>query len=205
MSFLMQLGFMRVGQPYELAHMQPVEQDIAAHMMQLGLLMPFQVSGRRRLAKQPTHAAGGRRVGRVRGASQQSATARRCTRPLRPASEAACPGFAFACQGGCAAPALALGAPPAHGNSARLASAWQSTACVRVFRWARACTTAPRGWPARCARRAAPPRARPTPTLLAGEAAWRGKEDERGACWAWSARAKEHGQRRHCWRAGEAA
>eukprot|EP00197_Chlamydomonas_leiostraca_P005465 CAMPEP_0202864098 /NCGR_PEP_ID=MMETSP1391-20130828/4481_1 /ASSEMBLY_ACC=CAM_ASM_000867 /TAXON_ID=1034604 /ORGANISM="Chlamydomonas leiostraca, Strain SAG 11-49" /LENGTH=288 /DNA_ID=CAMNT_0049543807 /DNA_START=100 /DNA_END=962 /DNA_ORIENTATION=- len=35
-SFLMQLGFMRVGQPYALAALAPTEQVIAGHMMQLG-------------------------------------------------------------------------------------------------------------------------------------------------------------------------
>lgn len=43
MSFLMQLGFMRVGQPYALLALKPMEQSIAGHMIQLGLLLPFEV------------------------------------------------------------------------------------------------------------------------------------------------------------------
>jgi hypothetical protein len=39
----MQLGFMRVGQPYALSSLAALEQIIAGHMMLLGLLMPFQV------------------------------------------------------------------------------------------------------------------------------------------------------------------
>jgi hypothetical protein len=41
MSFLMQLGFMRVGQPYPFEALEGADRDIAGHMMQLGLLMPF--------------------------------------------------------------------------------------------------------------------------------------------------------------------
>ncbi|KAL6757496.1 Tfb2-domain-containing protein [Haematococcus lacustris] len=41
MSFLMQLGFMRVGVPYALHGLGPLERVVAGHMMQLGLLLPF--------------------------------------------------------------------------------------------------------------------------------------------------------------------
>jgi len=38
LSFLMQLSFRRVWQPYPLAALTQREQDIAAHMAQLGLV-----------------------------------------------------------------------------------------------------------------------------------------------------------------------
>lgn len=38
LSFLMQLSFRRVWQPYPLAGLTPREQDIAGHMAQLGLV-----------------------------------------------------------------------------------------------------------------------------------------------------------------------
>jgi hypothetical protein len=41
LSFMMQLGFMRVGQPYAFDGLSPLEQRIAAHMAQLGLLHTF--------------------------------------------------------------------------------------------------------------------------------------------------------------------
>eukprot|EP00195_Chlamydomonas_chlamydogama_P010376 CAMPEP_0202894508 /NCGR_PEP_ID=MMETSP1392-20130828/3906_1 /ASSEMBLY_ACC=CAM_ASM_000868 /TAXON_ID=225041 /ORGANISM="Chlamydomonas chlamydogama, Strain SAG 11-48b" /LENGTH=534 /DNA_ID=CAMNT_0049579235 /DNA_START=140 /DNA_END=1743 /DNA_ORIENTATION=- len=41
MSFLMQLGFRRVGQPCAFDALSSMERRIAAHMMQLGLLQPF--------------------------------------------------------------------------------------------------------------------------------------------------------------------
>lgn len=41
LSFLMQLGFRRVGQPCALSALGPSERTIAGHMMQLGVLMPF--------------------------------------------------------------------------------------------------------------------------------------------------------------------
>ncbi|GAX80863.1 hypothetical protein CEUSTIGMA_g8298.t1 [Chlamydomonas eustigma] len=41
LSFLMQLGFRRVGQPCALTAVGESEQTIAGHMMQLGVLMPF--------------------------------------------------------------------------------------------------------------------------------------------------------------------
>ncbi len=37
----MQLGFRRVGQPCAVSSLGPSERTIAAHMMQLGVLMPF--------------------------------------------------------------------------------------------------------------------------------------------------------------------
>ena len=39
----MQLGFKRVGAPYPLSALSPMERVIAAHMMQLGLLLPYNV------------------------------------------------------------------------------------------------------------------------------------------------------------------
>ncbi len=42
-SFLMQLGFMRVGKAYALDDLSASEQTTAGHMMQLGLLLPFEV------------------------------------------------------------------------------------------------------------------------------------------------------------------
>ncbi|KAG1673265.1 hypothetical protein FOA52_002545 [Chlamydomonas sp. UWO 241] len=44
-SFIMQLGFRRVGQPCRLGALAPTERAIAGHLMQLGLLMPFTVAG----------------------------------------------------------------------------------------------------------------------------------------------------------------
>ncbi|MEW5318499.1 MAG: hypothetical protein WDW38_009715 [Sanguina aurantia] len=41
LSFLLQLGFRRVGQALPLGGLAPWERGIAAHMMQLGLLYPF--------------------------------------------------------------------------------------------------------------------------------------------------------------------
>lgn len=45
LSFLMQLGFRQVGRPYPLAGLSPLEQRIAAHMAQLGLLYTFKAEG----------------------------------------------------------------------------------------------------------------------------------------------------------------
>ncbi|MEW5304728.1 MAG: hypothetical protein WDW36_007320 [Sanguina aurantia] len=45
LSFLLQLGFRRVGQALPLGGLAPWERGIAAHMMQLGLLYPFKVHG----------------------------------------------------------------------------------------------------------------------------------------------------------------
>ncbi|KIZ06628.1 RNA polymerase II transcription factor B subunit 2 [Monoraphidium neglectum] len=45
LSFLMQLGFRQVGRPYALAGLSPLEQRIAAHMAQLGLLYTFKAEG----------------------------------------------------------------------------------------------------------------------------------------------------------------
>lgn len=44
LSFLMQLGFRRIGQPCSWQALSPWEGTIAAHMVQLGLLHPFNVS-----------------------------------------------------------------------------------------------------------------------------------------------------------------
>jgi hypothetical protein len=41
LSFLMQLGFRQVGRPYHLDALTPLEQQIACHMAQLGLLYTF--------------------------------------------------------------------------------------------------------------------------------------------------------------------
>jgi hypothetical protein len=41
LSFLLQLSFRRVWQPYALAQLSAQEQDIAAHMAQLGLVHTF--------------------------------------------------------------------------------------------------------------------------------------------------------------------
>jgi hypothetical protein len=38
----MQLGFMRVGMPYALSQLGHMEAVVAGHMMQLGVLLPFQ-------------------------------------------------------------------------------------------------------------------------------------------------------------------
>jgi hypothetical protein len=65
-SFLMQLGFMRVGQPYALSSLAPTEAAIAGHMMQLGLLLPFEVGcAHARLAGGLDGEQGERRLGRV--------------------------------------------------------------------------------------------------------------------------------------------
>lgn len=45
LSFLMQLGFRQVGRPYPLAGLGALEQRIAAHMAQLGLLYTFKAEG----------------------------------------------------------------------------------------------------------------------------------------------------------------
>ncbi|KAI8463783.1 MAG: transcription factor Tfb2-domain-containing protein [Monoraphidium minutum] len=45
LSFLMQLGFRQVGRPYPMAGLSPLEQRIAAHMAQLGLLRTFKSEG----------------------------------------------------------------------------------------------------------------------------------------------------------------
>mmetsp|Transcript_5732 Transcript_5732/g.15313 ORF Transcript_5732/g.15313 Transcript_5732/m.15313 type:complete len:485 (-) Transcript_5732:374-1828(-) len=45
MSFLMQLGFMHVGRPYALDSLNSMEAIVAGHMMQLGLLFPFEAQG----------------------------------------------------------------------------------------------------------------------------------------------------------------
>jgi hypothetical protein len=51
LSFLLQLSFRRVWQPYPLAQLSAQEQDIAAHMAQLGLVHVFnQVGGVRAAA-----------------------------------------------------------------------------------------------------------------------------------------------------------
>ncbi len=41
-GFLLQLGFRQVGQPASLKELGAAQRAIAAHMMQLGLLCPFQ-------------------------------------------------------------------------------------------------------------------------------------------------------------------
>ncbi|KAG2428431.1 hypothetical protein HXX76_011551 [Chlamydomonas incerta] len=45
LSFLLQLGFRRVGQPCAWAELRPPEQRMAAHLTQLGLLAVFQTDG----------------------------------------------------------------------------------------------------------------------------------------------------------------
>ncbi|GBF95756.1 general transcription factor IIH subunit 4-like [Raphidocelis subcapitata] len=45
LSFLMQLGFRQVGRPYALSGLGPLEQRIAAHMAQLGLLYTLKAEG----------------------------------------------------------------------------------------------------------------------------------------------------------------
>ena len=45
LNFLMQLGFRQIGQPYPLSGLGPLEQRIAAHMAQLGLLFTFKAEG----------------------------------------------------------------------------------------------------------------------------------------------------------------
>ena len=40
-SFLLQMGFKEVGVPFPLASLDPLQANIAAHMSQLGLLLPF--------------------------------------------------------------------------------------------------------------------------------------------------------------------
>jgi hypothetical protein len=45
LSFLLQLSFRRVWQPYALAQLSAQEQDIAAHMAQLGLVHTFSQVG----------------------------------------------------------------------------------------------------------------------------------------------------------------
>jgi hypothetical protein len=43
MSFLLQLGFIHVGQAAAFSALSPQDKTVAAHMMQLGLLHPFMV------------------------------------------------------------------------------------------------------------------------------------------------------------------
>lgn len=45
MSFLLQMGFMEVGVPFPLLGLDPLQANIAAHLAQLGLLMPFRWEG----------------------------------------------------------------------------------------------------------------------------------------------------------------
>ena len=40
-SFLLQMGFKELGVPFRLAELDPLQANIAAHMAQLGLLLPF--------------------------------------------------------------------------------------------------------------------------------------------------------------------
>lgn len=44
-SFLLQMGFAEVGVPFPLAGLNPLQANIAAHLSQLGLLVPFRVDG----------------------------------------------------------------------------------------------------------------------------------------------------------------
>eukprot|EP00955_Chlamydomonas_euryale_P026377 278381-Chlamydomonas_euryale.AAC.19 len=53
----MQLGFRRVGQPCRLAALTRMERDIAGHLMQLGLLMPFSATDAGELYFCPTRLA----------------------------------------------------------------------------------------------------------------------------------------------------
>ena len=41
MTFMLQLGFRRPGQPFPLQDLSSFEAGIAAHLAQLGLLLPF--------------------------------------------------------------------------------------------------------------------------------------------------------------------
>jgi hypothetical protein len=60
LSFLMQLSFRRLWQPYPLGDLHPQEQDIAAHMAQLGLVHTFvQVRQARRAASAAITASDG--------------------------------------------------------------------------------------------------------------------------------------------------
>ena len=40
-GFLLQLGFREAGRPLPVAAMPPLERDVAGHLAQLGLLLPF--------------------------------------------------------------------------------------------------------------------------------------------------------------------
>lgn len=42
-SFLLQMGFAEVGVPFPLAGLNPLQANIAAHLSQLGLLVPFRL------------------------------------------------------------------------------------------------------------------------------------------------------------------
>lgn len=40
-SFLLQMGFRKVGVPFQLGQLNPLQKSMAAHLAQLGLLLPF--------------------------------------------------------------------------------------------------------------------------------------------------------------------
>ena len=40
-GFLLQMGFRKVGVPFLLGEMNPLQKAMAAHLAQLGLLLPF--------------------------------------------------------------------------------------------------------------------------------------------------------------------
>ena len=44
-GFLLQLGFREAGRPAPIGAFSPLERDVASHLAQLGLLLPFKCAG----------------------------------------------------------------------------------------------------------------------------------------------------------------